>query len=616
MLLLCFINVQAQVTNRENYDLKQPKQRNEDCKRLYSVLDAKPKEARFGVRMYGDSVYLSFSDPQWLAQMIKSRGDGIAIDLVQKEQFQCDNISRFPPVWSHRGFLLRPLYRDELFKNAVVTQGGNVIVFMGKVPPGIKKENTEGNYILIDDKMMCIYQSIVNVEYHGWDLLESGLYYDSISKEKLADKYKELGKTLRFSIPFEKNKSVYKPEDLKPLRDSLRMTDYAITKISIKAFTSVEGSYEANQDLQNKRAQSIINGLQSFQNEKIESTVTSSENWVEFLNDVAPLYPTLVVKSKEEIKSDLRSENLLSKLEPILRNHRKGIIEITLTKRLSYREGNPDELKTYFQQSVEKKNIDEAMYLQQIIFNKIRKQELAETFIQELRAPESLEFGSLLINNASYGFDSGLSDVFESISSFERLDQLLPNNPRVRYNLCALKLQSWKESNTLIQPLELKKEIDGLAAKGIHPTLIKRLQINYYILMSEKHLQERQYSKKDATVKYIYDLYKTLKMKDEDILNLAKYFSHNSRFDWAESVTEPRIHALDVSEDLLFYYLSLTIFDGKKTKGLEYRESMLNAININPGRFCSMFNSISMGGISFQLLDDTYLRNAYCESCK
>lgn len=45
----------------------------------------------------------------------------------------------------------------------------------------------------------------------------------------------------------------------------------------------------------------------------------------------------------------------------------------------------------------------------------------------------------------------------------------------------------------------------------------------------------------------------------------------------------------------------------------EYRSTLMNAYNINPQRFCKM---VSAEGITFQLMDDVFIKKSYCENCK
>ena len=122
-----------------------------------------------------------------------------------------------------------------------------------------------------------------------------------------------------------------------------------------------------------------------------------------------------------------------------------------------------------------------------------------------------------------------------------------------------MKLQSWLQSKILVDPPVLKKEIESLRKIGIHDNLVRRLLINYHIILSESHIRNRHYVEKDKAVQFNYESYKPLQLKDHDLVNLAKYFSYYSKFDWARRTLEPRIKSLNVSEDLVFYYLSLTI---------------------------------------------------------
>lgn len=125
----------------------------------------------------------------------------------------------------------------------------------------------------------------------------------------------------------------------------------------------------------------------------------------------------------------------------------------------------------------------------------------------------------------------------------------------------------------------------------------------------------RDYTAKDVSVGYIYKNYKYLRLSNQDYLQLARYFSSYAKYDWAKKVLKPHIRKIDVGEELLFYYLNLTIINPKNTKIEAYRTIMLNAINLNKKRFCTLFDAYGMGGINFQLLNDPYLKTTYCETC-
>lgn len=619
LFLLFFISIvgSCQIVNQTDYDIKNPGKDSNKCRRMHTTFNQMPVDVRFSPLIRNDSVYLLLNSRSWLEKIIQDKNDGAAIDLVQQTQYSCEKNSTSPTSFAHTGFLTKPLYKNELLKRTVELGDGITVTNMGPIPKELINIPIEANYLILQDKFLCSYRSMINLDFHGWMLLENGLYYDTLTKDGIKNKYKDVAKTLNFVIPFEKDKSQYNQEDIRPLIDSLRMTDYSIKEISIRAFTSVEGDYKRNLKLQKDRAESIVGALQSYQTEKIQSTISTQENWVDFLDDIqySP-YKNLAVLSKDEVKEKLKSKDLQEKLEPILQKHRKGIIQIKLEKRLTFEENDEKQLRKYFLQKIEEKNIEEALYLQQIIFYKIRKRQLPESYLASLEVPESIENGRLLINQGAFLYDNETTDVFEAIKTFESLKMLLPNNPKIDYNLCALKLQAWLHTS-LIQPRdELKKEIESLRAKKIPDPLIRRLLINYNIILSEVHLRNQNYAAKDKSVLFIFQTYLPLKLNDADLVNLAKYFSHYSKFEWATKILQPRVKAINVSEDLVFYYLSLTIYLPSNTKSINYRSIMLNAVNENRSRFCELFNSSMDGGISFQLLNDSYLNRTFCENCR
>lgn len=96
---------------------------------------------------------------------------------------------------------------------------------------------------------------------------------------------------------------------------------------------------------------------------------------------------------------------------------------------------------------------------------------------------------------------------------------------------------------------------------------------------------------------------------------MAKYFVGYQKYTWAIALLKPYLNDIHTSEDLLFYYLNLTIIDSKMVGTASYRTLMLNAINKNQSRFCELFNATFDGGVTFQLLDNLYLRETYCENC-
>ncbi len=509
------------------------------------------------------------------------------------------------------------MYQKEMSKNLFEIENGSLVVKYAPIPEGFNEEDLEFNLLILKNKYKCHYSNFLDVSGAKWKLLEMGLFMDTLTDSKKMEQTSLLSKDWRFEIPFEKNKSEYAHDDVKPIYDSLATNDFFIKSITIKAYSSVEGSLENNISLQEKRAKSILKALQSYQGETIVASINAAENWVEFLEDVSDgRYSYLKNLSKEEIKGKLENKALSAELEPYLKKHRKAILLIELEKKVKYFEEDTAKLHKLFDDLIATKNIKDAIEVQQVIFSKVRENKLPSTFIKSLEIPEKVEFGMLLNNSAVHEHYQADSDLFGTIAQFTKLLELMPTNYRIRYNLCVLQLQAWVVGEASVDADKLKVDIINLAKGGIDPLLIKRMLVNYHIILSEYQSRDRKYAEKDKTVKYIYDNYVKLKLSDNDVLSLAQYFVAYHKYDWAEKLLAQSAIKIDVSEDLLFYYINLTIVQPKIVALKSYRSIMLNAINQNKERFCSLFKPFGRGGIAFQLLDNEYLKKTYCENCK
>ena len=129
-------------------------------------------------------------------------------------------------------------------------------------------------------------------------------------------------------------------------------------------------------------------------------------------------------------------------------------------------------------------------------------------------------------------------------------------------------------------------------------------------------MSERKYAEKNEALKFIYDHYKEMQSTEDDLQNMAKFFTGYGRHDWAKALLKPHVLSVDVNEELLFYYLNLTIIDPNMVAKPEYQSIVLNAVNTNRKRYCKMFDTYGFGGITFQLMDDPNLKKFHCQECR
>jgi hypothetical protein len=622
--IFLFVTFNIHIFSQALYDIKIPeKDYQKKCQECLELIENKPREIQYGIQkddLY--NLYFVVTKKDWFDLLMKKSGDGIAIDIISKDRYDCSN-NKLEKKSYIRGDLQRPLYLKELKQNMIPSQDGNVVIKVGTIPEKYRNKEVEFNFIFLKDKNYCHYNSFYDLKTYRWDLLDMGLYFDTLTYKTPFDttlndreKYILQHKVLKFEIPFERNKADYLVEDIKPLYDSLKITDFTIQKITIRSYSSIEGNEDRNNQLQQERAQSIVKALQSFQKPTITTEILVKENWVDFLNDISLTpYSYLADLSKEEIKEKLKNKKLASELEPYLQKHRKAVILLDLQRKNKFENTPVNDLINQFAKSVSDKNLEEAIDIQNSIFEKIRNHELPVNYINKLEVPAKSENSLLLNKNSIFKYLMNEADVYNTFKELTELQDFMPNDAHIKYNICALKFKVWLLGKNIVNPVDFKKEIADLKRYNIPQNLIKRMLVNYEIIMCEYYMRQGDFMNKDKSLKYIYSNYQLVPLTDFDYLSLAQYFSSYTRYDWAIKLLEKKVKTNDVDEDLLFYYLNLTIIDDKLTQRSDYRTIMLNAYNHNKKRYCELFNTYGKGGITFQLLENDYLRKTYCESC-
>jgi hypothetical protein len=382
------------------------------AKKLGSLFDVKPKEVKFGASIYKNGeVYFSMSNRNWFNQLFTNLKDGISIDIVSKDIYTCDKEIPERETWK-RGEWIKPMFLSDLKKGIIDLGNGHIKIKIGIVPIHLRNKELEGNIGFIKDGKVCHYSSFLNIDRSVFQILPMGLFtenyikYDDINDQNNDTKPSIFTKKIQFVIPFQKNKYEYSLEDIKPLYDSLKLTDYKIRKITIRAYSSVEGGEDINKQLQKLRADAIVKALQLFQNAKIETEITTAENWVEFIRDIQKTpFENLSSLRRPDVKSKLIDKDFALQLEPILQNHRKAITTIYLDKRTGFEEvKESSNILSQFKKAIQEKNTETAGSIQKEVFDRIYDNRLPTDYLNKLEIPAEKPFISLLNNQGVYRY--------------------------------------------------------------------------------------------------------------------------------------------------------------------------------------------------------------------
>ena len=178
-------------------------------------------------------IYFYFHDLELLKAVLNGSGDAISLDIISRDQYSCKEGNKFYPSKIHKGVLLPPIGKSQLFKSNEIKNENELEVSFGPIPAYVDTNNVEFNLLLI--KSNCLCQTVIYNSLGGENLqsLDLNFMMDTLSVSSKGDS--TINK-INFTVPFQKNKSVYSPEDISPFLDSLSLNRFDLKQIEILFF--------------------------------------------------------------------------------------------------------------------------------------------------------------------------------------------------------------------------------------------------------------------------------------------------------------------------------------------------------------------------------------------
>ncbi|MCI5057256.1 MAG: hypothetical protein MRY83_14170 [Flavobacteriales bacterium] len=588
------------------------------CKSCKQAWASTPKEVELS--FYVDEkkeIFFTCTDERVLEKLFPSKFFTLSGEIFSSRSFACESKPLNPSKLN--GFVLRPLTLVQMKSKKVNSPKGTFICSFGKLPSKFPDpKDVEINLLALKNNALCHYQTNVNVNTDKWDLLDMGLFMkelvlkDDFNTKKTKNLFDYKYSRLSFSIPFDQNAAEISEEQLDVIFDSLDLNSYDLSKATIRAYSSVEGDLATNLKLQNQRAK-VISSYMKQKFGDIDVDVNANENWMEFYSDIEKneefkYFRTL---KRDAVKLRLRDETLAEKMEPILSNHRKVIVIMDVNTKFDDLE-DFDQGVSDLQASLDAKDLDKAQEIQLSLLEKIRSNQVPKSFIDKIEIPNAADYKNLQRNLLVFKYFSNMSDLLTSLKDFEAVYDL-DKDDKVLYNMVVLKLFLWQINLDKYEAYpQIEKDIEAISS--IDPTLINRLKINYNILLAELHSIKKEYSKKDQAVDKVYSYYKQVNSQ-EQLVKLSRYFANYSQYGRAEYVLQNKLMDLAVDDDLLFYYIELTLHKDYLKKKKEYKGYINHALLLDQNRYCQFFQSKDNGGVSFQLLKNETLKSVYCDKC-
>jgi hypothetical protein len=581
-----------------------------------------------GLYVKDNNIYFKCDNFKQLKKILKDPTDGIAIDVIQRSQYECNqsNIVDFRLV--NKGILLKRLKPSTLEKKNMIQdpkeQKKKVDIFIGPLPKGIS-DDYELNLLVIIDKHICkvitpSFEDEAAVEFtKEIELLADTILINAPDYTPIVEKAH-----LEFVIPFERNKSDYKPEDIEPLINKLNEPDFVINKLTIEAYSSVEGTNETNKELQKKRAESIVEALKDRQKVKFFTNIITADNIEDFKKDIqGTAWAQLANMDVKQIQDYIAKNKLEDKLEPILEKHRYARIKMDITYKL-----DPENEEKYvvnrFNKCIKENNLIQALAIQKYIFKKVLSKKFDKDAVQGQEIPEKPEYAGLLLNKL---WLSGLLMNKLWLEKYVNKDELgedycqriaqlyllAPDNFYIHYNHCYCKIL-FDEFNTDKQITDFQKEITGLYSSGLKRRTVDLLNLEYqFKIIQILDTLDEPSPLLQASLDTIKSISKLTESNWQNSLKLSYIFMGQKDYEFAAKLIEPYITKNNVFDELIFSYLGICSHMPHKFSSPKFTLVVQKAVELDSKRFCQLYRKKKL---SIQSLENPAVKEIYCKTCK
>ncbi len=572
-----------------------------------------------GVYVEDKKIFLKYDNLKSLSKLIGKSGDGLAVDIIQREQYEKPDYNIMNNNLLSKGVLTKTVSLSKMeSKNRAEAdkKGGKMSkldVQIGMLPKKLTGAY-EINLLVIQDGKLCrtlVKSYIEQGEQNSNNVLKMLLMPDSAAYFKPPFSPKADDAILNFSLPFEKNKFEYKEEDITPFLSALNEPDFIISSLYITAYSSIEGDAAANVKLQKNRSENIIKALGKMQKTGVVTSIKTNDSWDMFKTSMAGgPYDTLTKMTKDQAIHEINTKKGLStELEPFLAKQRFAEIVMEVTYDIS----GPKEEKfslSKFNQAAKKADIKQALKIQYYIGSQVRAKKYKPEVFTKMEIPNDAKFSGVLNNQlVLHSMANNNTADLEDYKQLKKLSTLDPSNNIVAFNtiFCALKLDSTigdrKEQSAM------QGRIDALYKTNVPKKTVDALNIEWqFKIITALDTGASNAPIIAACTEKVKSFYNLKESNWQNNLKLSYVFARFRDYKYACNLLAPFVKKDKTNEQVLFAYISFCAQVPELVKSHLFVTALQKAEKINHARYCKLFGDPFL---TFQVLDNPFVKDDY-----
>jgi hypothetical protein len=571
-----------------------------------SILDFQEELTTVGnsISIKEGKVILEYHNSSRVRDIFTNPKDGIAIDLLNANQFLCgiENIKSPNPIFE--GVMLEPVYRKKLVNGNLANNKNRYVAVVGVIPEHLKNENLVPAMIIIKNGVACYWSSPVKIPHKTFDPIPVVLK----TNQEPSIPFREQGivSSKQVFFQFARNITTTKIHDVIPKSKN------PIHSIEITSFSSIEGDSVKNNLLHTGRAEFMKSTiLKTCQTATIK--MDAAENWEKCLYQLEILGMEPVTKLTHDSIRRVLYLDKKNNWDSLFHTQRKSNATIYYEGQFDRKNGS-----NFLTMNLRTALIEKNIPLARKALDSLYKANINCGYLFEENTITTLfNFPELVANTCAvlsltknYKSETLIRYVRYWLLNSQNLDALAKQNLIYLYSITSDQLlDKWDVESSkfvkVLHPSRADKVISTIEA--VCPSVIL---LDYNIGTIEFYSQLNEYSAIQKKFEYIEEYFRTKKSTMKELEQLALFYNHWGCFDMTLNVLYKQIDNPEFSKvcALVLAQTAAATGYGKSTK-VNYMKIMKKAQEKNPQLFCMWVSE------AFNVLSHKELKTFYCEKC-
>lgn len=581
----------------------------ENCDLKYRGFDNVVANMGNAFSIEGDEVVMYYHNINHWNKIFPEPNDGLAVDILFRDQFDCHEPNSLDASQVHDGILLKPVYRDELLENNRALSDYRLITPIGKIPEEHLGKDMQVSLLLINEGKMCRYLVPAEVPNKKYELRPVEPFVDSIANHLFSSSGVIRSQELIYD--FERGRAI--PVDYPQIQKG----NGSIYSVGITCYTSIEGDTIINNKLHNNRAKTILKHLKreiSFNDSVLD--ITAKENWDKMYYQCQYFFAdSLLTWPKDSLRKLVRQEHATIPWDQLLFEQRKSVAIINHGGVLSDSAARGDYLTMNLKTAIVNQNWNKANQAMFELYYDTALTIFDKAFtILNPFVYDAIQTHPQLVKNAAAIMPLtlfwGPTPATEFINTWlnrksELSEEALSNILHLYTLTCAELLDRWDVPSSrlanVIHPLKVNEAATG--------KLSEELVLNLHLSYIQYYGQINDGPGISKSFDFISNYFRKHSLSQEDDVDLCLFFNSWSRYDLTTNYLSDKFDKDEINEDGVFLLLKTWYFYRDRDTDT-YREIHDKALELNPDRYCQYIY------FNFQNLRDTHIKNAYCNTCK